>query len=331
MRQRSPEDEITEPERSPYDQNRLWEVGTSSLFVARSTKWPPGSIYDLHGAWKLGSLEGLEARHVLSLNTTRLPEVRSIAAPQIVFLASVLFNWNPSWDDLVSDADAIDVGVNVSAEGKSLPYPLQDMRPVPLDISRSSWESEVSGIPSAVSDIPSTVSDIPNTISDIPSTVSDITSTLSDITSTVFGTPITVPGVTSTASGNTIPVSGNNTEQPIPPGWDLIYTVIIPETEDGSEDGFDDPGNVFLIPIASAITQGNMMVILVRGTLTKYEWMINFDYAFTNFEKVDPRLEGMGRTHAGFSKLALQVFDDLQPILEEQVVKGPINHVSISG
>eukprot|EP00798_Chlamydomonas_sp_ICE-L_P032726 gene32726-11978_t len=247
------------------------------------------------------------------------------------------------------------------------------MRPVPLFISRSSWESEganyywtfrnvlnfgiyspcaVSGIPNTISDIPSTVSDIPNTISDIPSTVSDIpstvsdipntisdipstvsdipstlsdiTSTLSDITSNVFGTPITVPGVTSTASGN-------NTEQPIPPGWDLIHTVIIPETEDGSEDGFDDPGNVFLIPIASAITQGNMMVILVRGTLTKYEWMINFDYAFTDLEKVDPRLEGMGRTHAGFSKIALQVFDDLQPILEEQVVKGPIYHVSISG
>eukprot|EP00798_Chlamydomonas_sp_ICE-L_P001379 gene1379-32746_t len=47
------------------------------------------------------------------------------------------------------------------------------------------------------------------------------------------------------------------------------------------------------------------MVILVRGTLTKYEWMINFDYAFTNFEKVDPRLEGMAHSCPA-SQLALK-------------------------
>eukprot|EP00798_Chlamydomonas_sp_ICE-L_P001393 gene1393-32762_t len=78
------------------------------------------------------------------------------------------------------------------------------------------------------------------------------------------------------------------------------------------------------------IDLGNMMVIFVRSTISKYEGMIDFDYAFTDPDKVDPRLEGMGGIHAGFSKLALQVFDELQPILEEQVVKGPINHVSIS-
>eukprot|EP00798_Chlamydomonas_sp_ICE-L_P001392 gene1392-32761_t len=157
------------------------------------------------------------------------------------------------------------------------------------------------------------------------------TSTVSGNTSTVSGNTSTVSGSSSTVSGNTSTVSGKHTEIPVPPGWDLINTVIIPATKDGAKDGFDNPGHALPIPFAWVITQGKMMVIFVRSTISKYEWMVDFDYAFTDPDKVDPRLKGMGGIHAGFSKLALQVFDELQPILEEQVVKGPIRYVSISG
>eukprot|EP00798_Chlamydomonas_sp_ICE-L_P030173 gene30173-35156_t len=162
------------------------------------------------------------------------------------------------------------------------------------------------------------------------SAVSGNTSTVSGNTSTVSGNSSTVSGNTSTVSGNSSTVSGKHTELPVPPGWDLINTVIIPATKDGAEDVFENAGNALPIPFAWVITQGDMIVILVRSTICKYEWMIDFDYSFTDLDKVDPRLEGMGGIHAGFSKFALEVFDELQPILEEQVVKGPIHQVSIS-
>eukprot|EP00798_Chlamydomonas_sp_ICE-L_P001395 gene1395-32764_t len=228
----------------------------------------------------------------------------STGCSTILLLASVIFSWNPSWDNLICDAysDDIDLGVNVSAEGKSLPSPLQDMRPVPLQISRSRWESEGA----------------------------NYYWMFRNIMNFAIYSPCYADGNTSTISGNSSNASGKHAEIPVPPVWDLINTVIIPETKDGAEDDFGNPGNALPVPFAWVITQGNMMVILVRSLISKYEWMIDFDYAFTDPDKVDPRLEGMGGIHAGFSKLALQVFDELQPILVEQVVKGPIHYVSIS-
>eukprot|EP00798_Chlamydomonas_sp_ICE-L_P001396 gene1396-32765_t len=234
----------------------------------------------------------------------------------IVLLASVVFSWNPSFDNLVCGAysDDIDLGVNVSAEGKFLPYPLQNMRPVPLNISRSSWESEGANYYWMFRN--------------------------------AMNFAIYSPCY---AEGNISTLSGNNTEVPVPPGWELINTVIIPATIAGTKDGSGKPGSALPIPFAWVITQGNMMAILVRSTISKYEWMVDFDYAFTDSDKVDPWLEGMGSIHAGFSKIALEIFDELQPTLEEQVVegpfatcpsqptleeqvvKGPIQHVSISG
>eukprot|EP00798_Chlamydomonas_sp_ICE-L_P001390 gene1390-32759_t len=218
----------------------------------------------------------------------------------------------------------------MSAQGKSLPFPLQDMRPVPLQISRSRWESEGANYYWMFRNLMNFAIYSPCYAESNISTVSGNIITESRNISTVSGNTSTVSGNTSTISGKSSTVSGKHTEIPVPPGWDLINTVIIPETKDGAEDGFENPDNALPIPFAWVITQGNMMVIFVRSTISEYEWMVDFDYAFTDSDKVDPRLEGMGGIHAGFSKLGLQVFDELQPTLEEQVVEGPIRHVSIS-
>eukprot|EP00798_Chlamydomonas_sp_ICE-L_P016668 gene16668-22923_t len=179
---------------------------------------------------------------------------------------------------------------NVSADGVPIPSPLSDMRPVPIIIPRSRWESEGA------------------TYYWMYRTVWNF----------LFYDPCYLQ-------------PNNSVQEPVPQGWDLVHKVIIPETTDGNPDGFDDPDNVFDLPYGSVIIRDNMMVICMRGAASKYEWAFSATNYFTDADSIDPRLDDMGRCHEGFSRIALKAFDSLQPTLEQQVVKGHIHHVAVSG
>eukprot|EP00798_Chlamydomonas_sp_ICE-L_P004075 gene4075-14170_t len=191
---------------------------------------------------------------------------------------TALYFWLPEWDELPCSPSDIVEPVDVSANGIPLPFPLSDMRPVPLRIPSRRWKSEGANY---------------------------------------YWMYRTVRNFAGYAPCVLQP--DNSVQHPVPQGWDLVHTVIIPEPKDNNPDNLDDPDNVFLIPFASVITRDDMMVILVRGTLTKYELTVASTAYFTDKDKIDPRLRGMGRCHEGFSMLALKVFDSLQPILDQQL------------
>eukprot|EP00798_Chlamydomonas_sp_ICE-L_P024870 gene24870-10530_t len=172
-------------------------------------------------------------------------------------LFTALYFWLPERDQLPCFPSDIVEPVDVSADGIPLPFPLSDMRPVPLRIPSKRWKSEGANY---------------------------------------YWMCRTVRNFAAYAACFLQP--DNSVQQPVPQGWDLVHTVIIPEPEDNNPDGLDNPDN----------------------------------------DKIDPRLKGMGRCHEGFSMLALKVFDSLQPILEQHLgchhkneQQGRIRHVAVSG
>eukprot|EP00798_Chlamydomonas_sp_ICE-L_P011317 gene11317-18618_t len=233
-----------------------------------------------------GLLEIFPTDNICAVLSPQEPQASDVCA-RVYQVMTALFGTTPK---LFCYPLAIVETVNVSADGVPIPFPLSDMRPVPVKIPRSMWESEGA------------------TYYWMYRTVWNF----------LFYDPCYLQ-------------PNNSVKEPVPQGWDLVHTVIIQETTDGNPDGFDDPDNVFDLPCGSVITRDNMMVIFMRGAISKYEWAVSSTTYFTDTDKIDPRLEGMGRIHEGFSMLALKIFDSLQPVLEEQVVKGRIHHVAVSG
>ncbi|KAG1666288.1 hypothetical protein FOA52_004769 [Chlamydomonas sp. UWO 241] len=112
-----------------------------------------------------------------------------------------------------------------------------------------------------------------------------------------------------------------NTAQPVPPGWETLATLSLNETT------YDM--SYFEIPFATVILHESMLVVLVRGTQTKWEWLQDFTYGFANTSGTP--LGGMGGIHEGFTKIALTLFEGLKPILDTHVVRGNASAVSIAG
>ncbi|KAG1678060.1 hypothetical protein FOA52_000856 [Chlamydomonas sp. UWO 241] len=112
-----------------------------------------------------------------------------------------------------------------------------------------------------------------------------------------------------------------NTTQPVPPGWETLATLWLNETANAT--------SYFEIPFATVILNESMLVVLVKGTQTKWEWLQDFTYGFANTSGTP--LSGMGGIHEGFAKIALTLFEGLKPILDTRVIHGDTFAVAIAG
>ncbi|KAG1664934.1 hypothetical protein FOA52_004456 [Chlamydomonas sp. UWO 241] len=112
-----------------------------------------------------------------------------------------------------------------------------------------------------------------------------------------------------------------NRAQPVPPGWEALDTLWLTEATNAS--------GPFEIPFATVHMRDAMLVVLVKGTQTEYEWRQDFTYGFANTSGTP--LSGKGGMHEGFAMIALTLFEGLKPILDAHVVRGRASAVAIAG
>ena len=121
---------------------------------------------------------------------------------------------------------------------------------------------------------------------------------------------------------NWAPCSYDNTSNvslPVPPGWTLLKTIYL--TEPGLPEGFT------ATPLAILLKKDGMLVILVRGTQTPYEWLVD-----VSFQYYKERIPGIpGRTHNGFTTVANTLFKGMQSVIKDEVINGRVFNVAIAG
>ena len=105
---------------------------------------------------------------------------------------------------------------------------------------------------------------------------------------------------------------------PLPPGWELLRLLYIPEPG-------TTPDSFVVIPIGVALKRDNMMVILVRDAQTSYELMVDASFQYSEDGVV------AGKTHSGFSSIVSFLFYSIDTLLMDEVVNGRITSVAVAG
>eukprot|EP00879_Flechtneria_rotunda_P017599 GHRR01018449.1.p1 GENE.GHRR01018449.1~~GHRR01018449.1.p1 ORF type:complete len:430 (+),score=136.16 GHRR01018449.1:204-1493(+) len=68
---------------------------------------------------------------------------------------------------------------------------------------------------------------------------------------------------------------------------------------------------------AEDLCGGDQLVVVVRGTLSAYEWTLDLSYNQTADESFGP-----GSFHAGFHHAAAEIWPQLEPVLQQQLIQG---------